>query len=123
MNTVNANYAQHGKPLPLRVIFVLNGIMTFLPFLFYAVITSRNIEIGGLNPIYMVYTGVGYIISFVALVHFILRRNIVGLRMVILINVLIAIPAKAYIGILVAVISAGLTFAPRVKDYFLVESL
>lgn len=121
MSTTNTDTLLPGKPIPLRVIFILNGIMMFLPFIFYAVITSKNIDVGGLDPVYMIYTGIGYIASFTALVFFILHRNIMGVRLIILLNVLIALPAKAYLGIIVAVVSFGLTFNKRVKSYFLVE--
>lgn len=110
-----------GKPLQLRTIFILNAIMAVLPFVFYAVFTTRNIEIEGLDPIYMVYTGAGYVASFIALVFFILQRNITGVRAIIVLNILIALPAKAYIGIMVALISFLLTFSKKVKHYFLVN--
>lgn len=106
------------KPVLLRVIFILNALMMVLPFIFYFVFTAKGISVGGLDPIYMVYTGAGYIISFALLVYFILKRNIMGARIMFVINILIALPAKAYIGIGVALISIGLSFSTKVKDYF-----
>lgn len=119
MNTQNSDIQFLAKPVPLRIIFILNALMMVLPFVFYAVITQKNIEIGGLNPIWMLYTAAGYIMSFVALVYFIRKRNITGLRVIILLNVLISLPAKALIGIGVAIISIGLTFTKKVKNYFI----
>lgn len=107
------------KPIPLRVIFILNALMMILPFVFYAVITSKGIEIGGLNPSWMIYTGIAYIASFAALVYFILKRNIQGARAIFGLNFLIAIPAGAYIGMGVAIISMLLSFFNgKVKHYF-----
>lgn len=106
------------KPILLRVIFILNALMMFLPFVFYYVFTTRDISIDGLDPMYMVYTGLAYIVSFALLVFFILKRNIIGARIMFVINVLIALPASAYIGILVAIISMGLSFTSKVKEYF-----
>jgi len=106
------------KPIPLRVIFILNALMMFLPFGFYAFFTSNDISIEGLNPMYMVYTGLGYIASFVILVGSILKKKIGLLRIVLLINILIALPAKAYIGIIVAIISILISFTKKVKTYF-----
>ena len=106
------------KPILLRVIFILNALMMVLPFIFYYVFTTRDISIGGLEPIYMVYTGVAYILSFALLVFFILKRNIIGARIMFILNILIALPASAYIGILVAIISMGLSFTKPVKKYF-----
>ncbi len=106
------------KPILLRVIFILNALMMILPFVFYYVFTTKDIYIGGLEPIYMVYTGIAYIVSFALLVNFILKRNIMGARIMFVVNILIALPASAYIGILVAIISMGLSFSEPVKEYF-----
>ena len=106
------------KPALLRVIFILNALMMILPFVFYYVFTNKDISIDGLDPMYMVYTGMAYIVSFILLVVFILRRNILGARIIFGVNIIIALPAKAFIGILVALISIGLSFTAKVKDYF-----
>ena len=107
------------KPASLRVIFILNALMMILSFVFYAVITSKNIRIGNLEPIMMVYTGLAYIVSFAVLVFFLIKRNIVGARIVFLANIAIAIPTGAYIGILIAIISLALSFFnQKVLGYF-----
>lgn len=117
----NTNTALPGKPITLRVIFILNALMAILPFIFYAVITSKDISIGNLDPTWMLYTGAAYILSFVFMVRSILKRNILAIRIIIGLNVLIALPAKAYLGILVALISIVLTFHKKVKAYFMVD--
>jgi len=110
-----------GKPIPLRIIFILNALMTILPFVFYTVITTKEIEIGGLDPMVMIYTGIAYIVSFAFMIRFIIKRNYNGVRAIIILNSLIAIPAKAWIGIGVAIISFALTFNKKVKAYFLIS--
>ena len=107
------------KPIALRVIFILNALMMVLPFVFYYVFTTRNISIGGLDPMWMVYTGIAYIVSFAILVYFLANRKLLGARIMFVINMLIALPASAYIGILVAIISLGLSFFnKKVLTYF-----
>ncbi len=106
------------KPIQLRIIFILNALMMFLPFVFYYVFTTQDISIDGLDPMMMVYTGIAYIISFIILVPSILKRNIILFRVMFGINVLIAIPAGAYIGIVVAIISVALSFNKKVKAFF-----
>ena len=107
------------KPVPLRVIFILNAMMMVLPFVFYYVFTTRNIQVGDLDPMWMVYTGIAYIISFGILVYFLVNRKLWGARGVFLSNILIAVPAGAYIGILVAIISLSLSFFnKKVLAYF-----
>lgn len=90
----------------------------FLPFIFYFVFVTKNISIEGFNPIYMVYTGIAYIVSFFLLVFFILKKNVIGFRAMFAVNLLIALPAKAYIGILVAIISFLTSLTAKVKTYF-----
>jgi hypothetical protein len=68
---------------------------------------------------WMIYTGVAYIVSFVFLAYFMNGRNRTGTIIMFLINILIAIPTSAYIGVVVAVISLALTFMNgKVKAYY-----
>ncbi len=106
------------KPILLRVIFILNALMMILPFVFYLVFTTKDISINGLDPNYMLYTGIAYILSFALLVYSILNKKMLMVRILFVINILIALPAKAYIGILVALISMALSFSTSVQTYF-----
>lgn len=107
------------KPIPLRVIFLLNALMTILPFIFYWVFTSNDITVGDLDPMWMIYTGIAYIISFIFLVYYLKSRKLLGARVVFGFNILIAIPAGAYIGIAIALISLSLSFFnQKVLTYF-----
>lgn len=108
-----------GKPVALRVIFILNALMAVLPFVFYYVFITKKITVGNLNPMWMIYTGIAYIISFVFLVPCLKNRKLLGARIIFAINILIALPASAYIGILVAIISFSLSFFnKKVLAYF-----
>jgi hypothetical protein len=106
------------KPIQLRVIFILNALMMILPFVFYYVFTTNDIRIGNVDPMWMIYTGIAYIASFVVLVASILKRNMLLVRIMFGVNILIAIPVGAYIGMLIAVISIALSFNSKVKAYF-----
>ncbi|MFY0689176.1 MAG: hypothetical protein JXQ90_18545 [Cyclobacteriaceae bacterium] len=107
------------KPAPLRVVFILNALMMILPFVFYFVFTTYDITVGDLNPMWMVYTGIAYIISFIPLVYFLSNRKLIGSRIIFILNILIAIPAGAYIGVLIGIISLALSFFnQKVKIYF-----
>ena len=106
------------KPIQLRIIFILNALMMVLPFIFYIVITSKDITIGGLDPNWMIYTGLAYIASFILLVIAIFKRNMTVFRAIFILNILIAIPAKAFIGIGFAIISVLISFHKSVKAFF-----
>jgi len=109
------------KPKPLRIIFMLNALMMFLPFIFYYVFTTKDISIDGLDPIIMVYTGIAYIISFSVLVFSILKRKLLLFRLMFGVNILIALPASAYIGTLIAIVSMALSFTKKVETFFTAE--
>lgn len=106
------------KPAPLRVIFISNLILAFLPFVFYLVITKKGITVGELDPIWMIYTGVVYILTFLGTMASILKKKIWGVRVLAIVVAIASIPAGAYIGMAVAALSFGLTFNGRVKEYF-----
>lgn len=106
------------KPTQLRIIFILNALMMVLPFIFYYVFTTQDITVGTLDPMWMVYTGIAYIASFSLLVRSILAKQFLFFRIIFGLNVLIAIPAGAYIGMLIAAISFALSFHAKVRAYF-----
>lgn len=107
------------KPLALRVIFLLNALMMILPFGFYYVFTTQNISVGDLDPMWMAYTGLAYMLSFAFLVYFLANRKLLGARIIFATNIIIAIPAGAYIGMLIAIISISLSsLNKQVLNYF-----
>lgn len=105
------------KPIPLRIVFIMNTILMFLPFIFYYVVTSKDINVG-YEPVRMVYTGIGYILTFIAMVYCILNKNMMLFRIVFIALIVISIPASGFIGMLVALISILLSFNSKVKAYF-----
>ncbi len=98
------------RSFPSKLILVLNGIMGILPFVFYLVFTTQDIRVGDLDPIWMIYTGIAYIVSFAILLILISKRSMRGIRAIFVLNILIAIPAGAYIGMVIAIISLALSF-------------
>lgn len=105
------------KPIILRVVFLLNALLMFLPFIFYYIFTSKNIQVDGLEPIHMIYTGIGYILSFALMVTSILRRNLIAFRSVFVLVILISLPTKAYIGIVFAIVSLLLSLHKKIRLY------
>lgn len=113
-----ATFSPTHKPILLRIIFILNAFKALLAFGFYAVFTIKGISIGGLDPTLILYTAIGYVATFAALVFFILRKSQLGTRIVHLVDVIISLPAGAYIGIVIAVVSFVIGFHGKVKAYF-----
>ncbi len=106
------------KPIPLRAIFILYALKIPLAFVIYGIVTSKEIDLGGIEYTWILYTAFAYIATFAALVFCILRKNLLGLRAVIGIDFLISLPVKAIIGLAFAAISFGLSFHSKVKAYF-----
>lgn len=114
----NTTFSPAKKPIPLRVIFILNALKILLAFGFFTVFTIKDITVGGLDRTYILYTAFGYVLTFAAMVFFILRKNLLALRIVIGIDLLISLPTKALIGIVIAIVSFSLSFHKKVKGYF-----
>ena len=106
-----------GKPIQLRIIFVLNFLMMFLPFLVYFLVTNNKIEMD-VVPLHVVYTGIAYIISFALLVYCILNKKFFALRIMFIINLLIALPVGVDGGIVIAIVSFILSHTKPVKTFF-----
>lgn len=106
------------KPVPVRAIFILNAIKILISFGIYTVFTTQGISIGGLAPSTILYTSLAYVATFAIMVLSILRRQVWGVRAMNVLDLLISLPASAFIGIGVAILSFGLTFHQKAKAYF-----
>lgn len=113
-----SQFSPAGKPAPLRAMFIMNAVLMFLPFVFYAVSVSTGRTIAGIPSEQMLYVGAAYIASFALQVFFILRRNLTGLRIMYGVTLLASLPLKAFIGIVVALVATGLSFHKRVRAWF-----
>ena len=121
MSTLDTNVGFDKPPL-LRVIFILNALKIFLALGLLIGFKYYDLKVGsvsGPSAVTMIFwTMLGYIATFAAIVTTILKRSIIGLRAAIVVDFLISIPAKAVIGLVIAAIGMGLSFAPSVKAYF-----
>ena len=110
------------KPLTLRAIFILNALKILLTLGFFIGFKFFGLSVHGLEgnaaASLMLFTAIGYMVTFAAVVASILKRNMIGIRVAIVADFLVSIPAKAPIGFLVAAISMALTFTPSVKAFF-----
>ncbi len=104
------------KPASMRIIFILNAFKVLLAFGFYFVFQINDINIG-IGPELILYTALGYVITFAAIVASILKRNLWGLRISIIIDFLISIPITAVIGLVISLISFFITFRKTATTY------
>lgn len=121
MSTLDTDIGFNKPPL-LRVIFILNALKIFLALGFLIGFKYYGLQVGsvsGPSAVTMIFwTMLGYIATFAAIVTSILKRSIIGLRAAIVVDFLISIPAKAFVGFAVALIGMGLSFTQPVKAYF-----
>jgi hypothetical protein len=104
------------------VIFILNALKIFLALgllIGCKYFALKGGSVSGPPAVTMIFwTMLGYIATFAAIVTSILKRSIVGLRAAIVVDFLISIPSKAFVGFAVALIGMGLSFSGPVKRYF-----
>ena len=121
MTTLDTN-SGFAKPPLLRVIFILNALKIFLALGLLVGFKYFDLQVGsvgGPSAVSLIFwTMIGYIATFAAIVASILKRSIIGLRVAIVVDFLISIPAKAFVGFVVALIGLGLSFTKPVKAYF-----
>ncbi len=110
------------KPIILRVIFILNALKILLAFGFFAAFKYYGLQVGELAgpqaANLMLYTMLGYTVTFACIVASILKRSLIGIRTAIAVDFLVSIPATAVIGFVIAIIGMGLTFTASVRAYF-----
>ena len=121
MTTLDTN-SGFAKPPLLRVIFILNALKIVLALGLLVGFKYFDLKVGsvsGPSAVTLIFwTMIGYIATFAAIVVSILKRSIIGLRVAIVVDFLISIPAKAFVGFVVALIGLGLSFTKPVKAYF-----
>ncbi len=121
MTTFYTNIGRTKPPL-LRAIFILNALKIVLAFGLLVGFRFYDLQVGSLSGpsavAMMFWTLLGYLATFTGIVVSILNRSMIGLRAAILIDFLISIPARAFVGLLIAAIGLGLTFTRSVKAYF-----
>ncbi len=121
MTTQDTNTGRAKPPL-LRAIFILNALKIFLALGLLIGFKYFDLNVHGVSgpsAVTMIFwTMLGYVATFAAIVISILKRSIVGLRAAIVVDFIISIPAKAFVGFAVALIGMGLSFSGPVKAYF-----
>ena len=115
MSSEALNQTVINKPVSIRIIFILNALKVLLALGFYVAFKDKAEPI--IDPVVILYTAIGYAVMFAAIVFSILKRSAWGLRIAIIIDFIISIPATAIIGFVISAVSFGLTFRKSAKAY------
>lgn len=110
------------KPVLLRVIFILNALKIVLTLGFFVAFKFFGLAVHGLQgdsaANLMLLALAGYGVVFAAIVASILKRNILGLRLMLLADLALSLYVGAPIGYLTFALSMALSFTAPVRAYF-----
>lgn len=104
------------KPAPLRVIFILNLLLVILCYVFFGFAQSKG-NVAGVPANHILYTAISYTLLFIGLIISIKTFTLLALRIVLVLVFLVSTPTVALIGMVISLVSFGLTFNRRVKAY------
>ena len=106
-----------GKPASVKAIGILVIVKLVLKFIVFTIVKLDLFKLPT-TPDLVLYTGLSYIITSILIFLFIKKRNLLGLRIILVIDILINIPGGFALAILFDIISIGLTFRKFAKVYF-----
>lgn len=106
------------KPNPTAVtaILVIAGVQVVLAWSFYGVFSFTKPESELLPGI--LRTATAYSVIAIPLIAAVFKRHLLLLRACLVLNVLVSLPVKAVIGIVLSLVSFGLTFRTTSRGYF-----
>ena len=107
-----------GKPASLKAIQILVIVRALLVLGFYIVFTVKDIKIGSVGPQIILYTFLAFAVLAIPIFYFIRKRNVKGLRIALLVDLLAALPVSAFISIALSLVELGLTFTKSARNYF-----
>ena len=107
------------KPIPLRIVFILNLLKIFLAAGLFYHFSTNDVQLGSVGPQIILYTMFAYIVFFFGIIITITKRNLLALKIIVFLDLLASIPASAFAGLLISTISLLLLFFNgKIKSYF-----
>lgn len=119
MSTLESNAANLiSKPTSVKAIPIIIIVRAILALVFYIVFTIKDITVGSVGPQLILYTFLAFCVLAVPILYFFNKKQLLPLRIAILVDLLAALPATAFISILLSLIAFGLTFTKSARAYF-----
>ena len=107
------------KPILLRAVFILNMVKIAITTAMLIAVQFFDASIAGIAATALLYTLIGYVATFAAMIASILKRNIMAYRAVMIADIIISLPLKAFIGIAIGIFGLTLTFLSKtMRAYF-----
>ncbi len=118
MSTIQETSLEASLPKTLKALKIVLIVRLAIVAVFYVVFTLKDLTIGNVGPQIIMYTGMAFTVM-LALIFFAIRKgNLWLLRTFIVIDLLAAIPASAFISIVLSLVALVLTFTKSFKAYF-----
>lgn len=119
MSTIQSNAPELiVKPTSVKAIPIIIIVRALLALVFYIVFTVQDITVGSVGPQLILYTFLAFCALAVPIFYFYRKRQLVPLRIAILVDLLAALPATAFISIVLSLVAFGLTFTRSARSYF-----
>ncbi|WP_136656681.1 hypothetical protein [Nitratireductor sp. XY-223] len=115
--TMTQPLTQSRLPLNLKIIVGLYVLKLLLATGFYIAFATGTVSVGSITPSLLLYTLIGYAVAFVAMMAFMTRGNLWGMRVCMAADFLISIPAKAFIGFVIGAVAIALSFTASVRGH------
>lgn len=112
----NSFFVQASKAVKAMQILVI--VRALLTLVFFVVFSVKDITIGAVGPQIILYTFLAFTVLAIPIFYFIRKRNLLATRIAIGVDLLAALPATAFISIVLSVVIFGLSFSRSAKDYF-----
>ncbi len=102
----------------VKAMQILVIVRALLVLAFYIVFSIKDITVGTVGPQIILYTFLGFSLLAVPIFYFIRKRNLLATRIAIIVDLLAALPASAFISIALSVVIFGLSFTKSARAYF-----
>lgn len=104
------------KPVTLRIIFILNLLLVIICFVFFGFAQSKG-NVAGVPANHILYTAISYTLLFIGLIISIKKFSLLAVRIIVILIFLVSMPTVALIGMVISLVSFGLTFNRKVRAY------
>ena len=106
------------RPGTVKAIFFLLVFKLLLAIVLFIVFTVNEISLGKAGPEIILYTFFAYLALSGLIFYFIHRRNALAVRIALVLDFLVSIPATAIAGFVISAIAFGLTFSKSAKKFW-----
>ena len=116
--TSSLDNATDNMPGTVKAVLIMTGFKIVLAFTFFTVFSVTDLGSGLGDPMKILFTALGYVAMCIPIYLFTRKRNLVALRISLLIDLLISLPVVAVVGVVISAVGLGLSFGKKFKGYF-----